>query len=109
MPDVRVELCGISTTIACADGDEPQLEQLVAMLTERVGHARAIVGSSDHWRQLLFAAIFLADELRSLQSQQAEVDGQTRQDAARITALAHRIAAGAVRLEQLVASDRDGA
>jgi cell division protein ZapA (FtsZ GTPase activity inhibitor) len=65
MPEIDVDLCGHRTTIACAPDDEPRLRQLIGQIAERADAARSIVGDNDRWRQLLFAAIFLADELDS--------------------------------------------
>jgi cell division protein ZapA len=63
MPEIEVDLCGQRTTIACAPDDEVRLRQLLSIIGERAEAAKSIVGDNDRWRQLLFAAIFLADEL----------------------------------------------
>jgi cell division protein ZapA (FtsZ GTPase activity inhibitor) len=63
MPEINVELCGHKTTIACAAEDEERLRYLIGLIGSRAETARTIVGDNDRWRQLLFAAIFLADEL----------------------------------------------
>ncbi len=65
MPELSVTICGQATTIACAPEDEVRLAYLIDLVGQRAEGARAIVGDNDRWRQLLFAAIFLADELDS--------------------------------------------
>ena len=63
MAELSVTLCGQTTTIACAPEDEARLNHLIGMISQRAENARAIVGDHDRWRQMLFTAIFLADEL----------------------------------------------
>ena len=104
MTELSVTLCGQTTTIACAPEDEPRLRHLLGIIQERTDNARAIVGDNDRWRQMLFAAIFLADELDGGESQAttASTGPEPAPDAAaasRIAALASRINAALDRIE----------
>ncbi|WOF41834.1 cell division protein ZapA [Sphingopyxis indica] len=58
MADVHLNIAGRSYDVHCADGQEEQLRQLAAMVDEK---ARGMTGSTEV-RQLLFAALMLADE-----------------------------------------------
>lgn len=118
MPELQIDLCGHSTTIACAVEDEPRLRQLIALVGERADAARGIVGDNDRWRQLLFTAIFLADELDSAGSalaaagpasapatlSSADNAQDLAADADRIMALTQRIGAALDRIDQYAAS-----
>jgi cell division protein ZapA len=99
MAEIDVDICGQKTTIACAPEDEARLRQLIALVDERAVAAKSIVGDNDRWRQLLFAAIFLADELDTggaVATPSAEDDAS----AARVAALADRIAQSLDRIDQ---------
>jgi cell division protein ZapA len=65
--DVRLNIAGRTYDLTCADGEEPQLQKLAGLIDEKV---RAIPGSTEV-RQLLFAALMLADEA---QEAKAKVD-----------------------------------
>jgi cell division protein ZapA len=104
MPELQVTLCGQSTAIACSEEDEPRLRQLIQIVESRAENARAIVGDNDRWRQLMFAAIFLADELDSSAGGGGGVTALASEtmdagDAERVNALASRIATSLNRIE----------
>ena len=63
MADVTLQIGGYAYTLSCADGEEPALTLLGEMVTARVAKARSMLGGLSENRQLLFAAILLADEL----------------------------------------------
>lgn len=65
MADVKLQIGGREYDVSCADGDEPHLEKLAAIVHDKVEQARHVVGDVNESRQLLFAAIFMADELLS--------------------------------------------
>ncbi len=67
MGDVRLHVAGRTYDVSCADGDEAHLESLAAIVDEKAHQARMVVGDINEARQLLFAAIFLADELQNTQ------------------------------------------
>jgi cell division protein ZapA len=70
MAEVSLPIGGHSYTVACRDGGEEHLRTLAARVDAKVGEARAAVGLPSEIRQLLFAALLLADEANeALQSQ----------------------------------------
>jgi cell division protein ZapA len=56
--DVRLSICGRQYDVHCADGQEAQLEKLAALVDEK---ARSVGGGTET-RQLLYAALMLADD-----------------------------------------------
>lgn len=68
MADVRLAVAGRVYDVSCADGDEPHLQKLAEIVDEKAQQARLVVGDVNEIRQLLFAAIFMADELQNAQS-----------------------------------------
>lgn len=58
MADVKLTIAGRPYDVHCEDGQEQQLIQLAAVVDEK---ARAIAGGTEV-RQLLFAALMLADD-----------------------------------------------
>lgn len=62
MAEVSLVIGGRSYTIACRDGGEDHLRSLAARVDAKVEEARAAVGTPSEVRQLLFAALLLADE-----------------------------------------------
>lgn len=70
MANVKLQIGGREYDVSCADGDEPHLEKLAAIVDDKVEQARHVVGDVNEARQLLFAAIFMADELLSTNSAQ---------------------------------------
>ncbi len=65
MGDVKLSVAGRIYDVSCADGDEAHLESLAAIVDEKTSQARMVVGDVNEARQLLFAAIFLADDLQN--------------------------------------------
>jgi cell division protein ZapA len=66
MAEVALAIGGRSYTIACRDGGEDHLRALAARVDAKVEEARGVVGSASEVRQLLFAALLLADDLSEL-------------------------------------------
>lgn len=73
MADVRLTIAGRPYDVHCADGEEPQLIQLAALVDEK---ARAIAGGTEV-RQLLFAALMLADETQEARSKAEKAEPQS--------------------------------
>ena len=67
MSNVNLSIGGRPYTVACGDGEEPHIERLVRMKDEKLARLPNIAGQSEP-RLLLFAALFLADELHELRS-----------------------------------------
>jgi cell division protein ZapA len=63
--DVELFIGGHAYTLSCADGEEDDLRKLGLIVDGEIARARAMVGGMTEVRQLLFAAIFLADQLTS--------------------------------------------
>lgn len=66
MADVTIDIGGRRYDVTCRDGEEERLRALAAMVEEKAVQARAAVGGVTEVRQLLLAALLLADELSDL-------------------------------------------
>lgn len=73
MADVRLMIAGRSYDVHCADGEEPQLLQLAAQVDEKI---RGIPGGTEV-RQLLFAALMLADDAQETKSRIDKAEPQS--------------------------------
>ncbi|GAB5351054.1 cell division protein ZapA [Qipengyuania sp. 483] len=62
MSDVRLEVGGRRYTIACADGQEDSVRHLASMVDGKLAQMGTNL-SNNEAKNLLFAAILLADEL----------------------------------------------
>jgi cell division protein ZapA len=92
MAEVSLAIGGRSYSLACRDGGEEHLRGLAARVDAKVEEARAAVGTPSEVRQLLFAALLLADE-----ASEAAPPATTGVD----PALAGTLAAIATRMESL--------
>ena len=63
MAEVEIMVGGRSYAIACRDGGEDHLRSIAAYVDRKAAEARAAVGDVNESRQLLFAALLLADEI----------------------------------------------
>ena len=73
MADVKLGIAGRVYDVHCADGQEPQLLNLAAVVDEKV---RAMPGGTEV-RQLLFAALMLADEAQEAKGKAAKAEPQS--------------------------------
>ena len=64
MANIDIEIAGRRYNVACRDGEEEQLRAVAAQVDRRARDAESAVGSLTETRQLLFAALLLADDLR---------------------------------------------
>lgn len=64
MAEVVLEIGGRRYDVTCRDGEEEHLRNLGKLVDEKSAQARASVGGVNEVRQLLFAALLLADELK---------------------------------------------
>jgi cell division protein ZapA len=97
MAEVALQIGGRTYMIACRDGGEAHLLAIAARVDAKVEEARAAAGTASEVRQLLFAALLLADEA------QEDTTPSTQDNAATAEALdrlARRIEAVADTLEQ---------
>jgi cell division protein ZapA len=64
MANVDVDVAGRRYTVACHEGEEDHLRGLAATVDRRARDAAQALGSLTETRQLLFAALLLADDLK---------------------------------------------
>lgn len=63
MAEVDVRIGGRRYGLTCRDGEEDRLRQLAGMVDGKVAEAARGMGGLNEVRQLLFAALLLADQL----------------------------------------------
>jgi cell division protein ZapA len=68
MASVDVEIASRGYSVACRDGEEAHLRSLAAIVDRKAKDAAAAVGSMGEARQLLFASLLLADELKEVRA-----------------------------------------
>lgn len=73
MADVRLMIAGRPYDVHCADGEEAQLRQLAAVVDDK---AREINGGTEV-RQLLFAALMLADDAQEAKGKAEKAEPQS--------------------------------
>lgn len=95
MAEVTLDIGGHSYRVTCADGEESELARLGRIVQAEVEAARGAVPGLTEARQLLFAALFLADRLGNAAPPAPDEGDAVR----RIDALAARIEALAARLD----------
>ena len=71
MASVEVEIAARKYSVACRDGEEEHLRSVAAIVDRKAQDAAAALGSLSEARQLLFASLLLADELKEHRSGQA--------------------------------------
>ena len=71
MAEVILAIGGREYNIACRDGGEQHLRNLAKHVDAKVDEARGAVGTASEVRQLLFAALLLADDLAESKSANA--------------------------------------
>lgn len=73
MADVKLNIAGRVYDVHCADGQEPQLIQLATLVDEKV---RSMPGGTEI-RQMLFAALMLADEAQEAKGKADKAEPQS--------------------------------
>ena len=73
MADVKLTIAGRPYDVHCADGQEAQLAQLASVVDEKV---RTMPGGTET-RQLLFAALMLADEMQEARGKVEKTEPQS--------------------------------
>ena len=99
MAHVELSVGGRQYSIACRDGGEAHLRTIAAHVDRKAAEARAAVGDVNEARQLLFAALLLADEIAENAAGIMPAPTDPRLQAA-LAQLANRIEAVADTLER---------
>lgn len=68
MATLDLEIGGYRYALACRDGEEQHLRDVAALVDARTTDAVRAMGGMNEARQLLFAALMLADELEEARS-----------------------------------------
>jgi cell division protein ZapA len=68
MASVEVEIASRKYAVSCRDGEEDHLRSVAAIVDKKAQDAAAALGSLSEARQLLFASLLLADEIKELRS-----------------------------------------
>ncbi|HEX8668463.1 MAG TPA: cell division protein ZapA [Allosphingosinicella sp.] len=100
MATLDIDVAGRRYSVSCRDGEEQHLLSVAALVDGKARDAAAALGSLSETRQLLFAALLLADEVKEQRAGRlptpaaapdlAVADGLERL-AGRIEALADRL------------------
>jgi cell division protein ZapA len=102
MGQVTVRVGGFSHPVSCEDGQEPHLIALAAEVDRRLASIRAMGGGGfPEARQILLAALLLADELHDIKTGKVPLPGAAT---APDPALAERLGRIAERIETLADS-----
>ena len=64
MANIDIEIAGRRYNVACRDGEEEHLRSVAALVDRRAADAAAALGSLTESRQLLYAALLVADDLK---------------------------------------------
>jgi cell division protein ZapA len=64
MAMIDVDIAGRRYDVACRDGEEEHLRSLAAIVDKRAHDAADALGGLTETRQLLFAALLIADDLK---------------------------------------------
>ena len=68
MANIDVEVAGRRYSVACRDGEEEHLRGLAATVDRRAQDAATALGGLTEARQLLFAALLIADDLKEVRA-----------------------------------------
>lgn len=98
MAEVEISVGGRAYSIACRDGGEDHLRTIATHVDRKAAEARAAVGDVNEARQLLFAALLLADEIAENAGGTSPAPADPKLTAA-LAQLANRIEAVADTLE----------
>ncbi len=68
MANIDVEVAGRRYDVACRDGEEEHLRSLAAVVDRRASDAAGALGGLTETRQLLYAALLIADDLKEVRA-----------------------------------------
>lgn len=101
MANIDIEVAGRRYNVSCADGEEAHLRAVAALVDQRARDAGEALGSLTETRQILFAALMLADDLKEVRAGAGIRDPEPDYEVAlALEGLANRVEAIADRLEQ---------
>lgn len=103
MADVKLTIAGRPYDLHCEDGQEPQLLHLAAIVDEK---ARAMQGGTEV-RQLLFAALMLADDAQEARGKVEKVEPQSDSLRAAVALAESREAAARDELRAALAREQE--
>jgi len=66
MAEVSIEIGGRQYPVTCRDGEEEHLRMIAGLVDAKAADAQRAVGGVNETRQLLLAALLLADEINEL-------------------------------------------
>ena len=97
MATVDVEIAARRYTVACRDGEEDHLRSVAGIVDRKAQQAIGALGSLSEVRQLLFASLLLADEVKehragTAPAQEAEPDPRVADALARLAERMERLA-----------------
>lgn len=98
MATIDIEVAGRRYAVACRDGEEAHLRAVASLVDKRARDAAQALGNLSESRQLLFAALMLADDVK-----EARGGGGPAASPAPDPAFAEAVEALAERIEQLAA------
>jgi len=100
MASVDVEIAARRYSVACRDGEQEHLREVAAIVDRKAQDAGSALGSLSEVRQLLFAALLLADEVKEHRAgRPVPPDDDSGRVADALERLAGRVEALAQRLE----------
>lgn len=113
MASVEVEVADRKYVVACRDGEEDHLRTLAVHVDQRARDAAAALGGLTETRQLLFAALLIADDLKEARSGRPEAQpidppAASAIDPALVETL-ERLAERTERLAERLESEQSGA
>jgi cell division protein ZapA len=68
MANIDIEVAGRRYNVACRDGEQDHLRSVAAIVDQRAQEATAALGSLTETRQLLFAALLIADDNKEIRA-----------------------------------------
>ncbi|MDT9597461.1 cell division protein ZapA [Sphingosinicella rhizophila] len=68
MASIEIEIAARKYLVSCRDGEETHLRSVAAIVDRKAQEASAALGNLTEARQLLFASLLLADEIKEHRS-----------------------------------------
>ena len=68
MANIDIEVAGRRYSVACRDGEEDHLRSVAAEVDRRAKDAAQALGGLTETRQLLFAALLIADDIKDIRA-----------------------------------------